>query len=209
MPGWEQGLFAALFIIPGYVMLKVVSLTMAVDFGRSATDLLLRCLLLSTVNYAFSAPLLVWASKRSWPDTALGLSATGIVVLFFIPTSLAIGYIVLVLKKGLLRRALELAGLPYNYPDPSAWDAAFRRIGEQAQFVRVTLKSGQRVAGFFGGQSYAGNFPGPRDIFIELAYRMDDAGNLLEPLPGNRGVYVVQDEIAVVEFLRGGQGHGR
>ncbi|MBE3598394.1 MAG: hypothetical protein IMX02_06220 [Limnochordaceae bacterium] len=200
MPTFEQGLFAALFIIPGYVMLKVTSLTMAVDFGRSATDLLIRCLLLSAVSYVFSLPFVVWASHASWFNTPFGLLLVGIVSLFVVPSSLASAYIILVLKKGLLRRLLGWAGVPYNYPDPSAWDAAFRRFGEKADFVRVTLRSGQAIGGFFGRKSYAGNFPGPRDMFIELAYRMDDQGNLVEPLDGNGGVYIVEDEIAVVEF---------
>lgn len=209
MPSFEQGLFAILFVIPGYVMLKVASVTMAVDFGRSTVDLLLKCLMLSSVSYVFSSPILVWTSQLAWFKTPLGLLTTGVVVVMVVPTLLACSYIVLVLKKGLLRRLADWAKVPYNYPDPSAWDAAFRRLAERGHFVRVTLKSGYTVAGFFGHRSWVGTSPGSRDIFIELAYHVDEHGNLLGPMKGNTGVYIAQEEIAIVEFLRGGEESGR
>lgn len=205
MPNFEQGLFLALFLLPGYVMQRVTSLTIPALETRNTTEVLLRCLLGSAFSYAFSGPVLLVASQRGWLNGFLGLLVVGVVTLVVIPALLSAVSAVLV-EKGIVKWLLERLGLPYNHPSPSAWDTAFRSVGQKATFVRVRLKSGYQVAGFFGPRSCAGTFPGPRDLFIELVYRLDQNGNLVEPLAGSQGVYLAADDILGIEFLRGGDG---
>lgn len=67
----------------------------------------------------------------------------------------------------------------------------------------VTLKSGTRLAGFFGRESLVSDFPREKDLFIERAFKVDKDGNLSAEVEDNRGIYVAPGEISFVEFVRG------
>lgn len=201
--GVQQGLFILSFIIPGYVMLRTVSMTISTDYGDHVR-LLIRCVLLSAINYVVAGPLLLAASSRGYLDAPAGILVFGTLSVLVLPTLLAVLYVYIMLRLQVPRWIFErILHLPYNYPISSAWDAVFR--SREFDFVRVTLKSGTRLAGFFGQKSLAPDFPRDRDLFIEQAWRMDEYGNPVGEIEDNRGVYVAPGEISVIEFLRGRQ----
>ena len=90
---------------------------------------------------------------------------------------------------------------------PTAWDWHF---GKGAPgWVIVTLKNGSRVVGFFGSDSFAGDDPDERDLYLEAQFKIDGKGRW-KPVVSSAGVLIKADQIAVVEFKKiGGAKNGR
>ena len=84
-------------------------------------------------------------------------------------------------------------------PSPRAWDTAFR--GRVHGFVRLRTESGEWFGGWFGRRSFASSYPEPRELFVEKAWRLDDAGRFTEEELYTEGMYVRCDDLRVVEFL--------
>jgi hypothetical protein len=84
-------------------------------------------------------------------------------------------------------------------PRPSSWDVAFE--GASVGFVRVRMTDGTWVAGYYGPNSYASSHPDPRNLFLELAYAVDDTGKIGDPITSSGGVVVDCTNALVVELL--------
>jgi hypothetical protein len=78
------------------------------------------------------------------------------------------------------------------------WMAMNAKVG----LVRVCLKNGDEVEGWFGRRSMASTDPSQRDIFIEERMTSSDDGSSLEFDPQSTGVWVSSDEIATIYFFR-------
>lgn len=84
------------------------------------------------------------------------------------------------------------------YPAPRAWDAHF--VTRPDEYVRVRLRDGGWVGGWFSRGSWAGKYPHDTDLLIEEAWPIGADGVF-----GDRGlgyaVYVPASAIAFVEML--------
>ncbi len=69
-------------------------------------------------------------------------------------------------------------------------------------YVRVRLKEGGLVLGWYGQGSFASSDAGNGDLYLEEQWR-DDDGWFAEPLPTTRGVWIRGSEIVSVEFFAG------
>ena len=65
----------------------------------------------------------------------------------------------------------------------------------------MTLKDGSRVYGLYGLQSYAGDDPAERDLYLEVQFRPTDTGDWA-PVEDSGGVLVKGDQIALIEFKK-------
>ena len=63
----------------------------------------------------------------------------------------------------------------------------------------MTLTSDERVAGFFGVESFASSDIGERDVYIEEEYLVSEGG-IWEPRANKVGILVPFKEIKYVEF---------
>jgi Family of unknown function (DUF6338) len=79
----------------------------------------------------------------------------------------------------------------------TAWDWYFSQ--KKPAWVIVTLKNGSRVYGLFGRNSFAGNDPDRRDLYLEATYRLLSNGEWA-PNEDTRGILILGDQIAVIEF---------
>ncbi len=79
----------------------------------------------------------------------------------------------------------------------TAWDWYFSQ--QRPVWAVVTLKSGARIYGLFGKNSFAGNDPERRDLYLEATYRVLANGEWA-PNEDTGGVLVLGDQIAFVEF---------
>ncbi|MDA5147591.1 DUF6338 family protein [Streptomyces sp. AD681] len=95
----------------------------------------------------------------------------------------------------------ERRGRPTQYvTTPSAWDHVFAGLGPC--FIRVRLKSGSWVGGWYGGASYASSHPATaHDLYLESAWRMAPDGRFLSRVDLTRGLYVRLDDVEVLEFV--------
>jgi hypothetical protein len=82
---------------------------------------------------------------------------------------------------------------------PAAWDWRFSRVARSGMFVMVTLTSGERVAGFFGGNSFASSDAGERDLYIEEEYTVTDEG-VWEARDEKVGILISAREVRYIEF---------
>jgi len=63
----------------------------------------------------------------------------------------------------------------------------------------VTLTNDERIAGFFGGRSFASSDSGERDLYLEEEYTVSDTGSW-EPRSETVGILLPGKEIKYVEF---------
>ncbi|WP_078988020.1 DUF6338 family protein [Streptomyces sp. XY332] len=89
---------------------------------------------------------------------------------------------------------------------PTAWDHAFRDC--PPSFVRIRLKDGSWVGGWYGSKSYATSFPHPPELFLERSYRMKSDGSFSAEVTRSMGMYVKCTEIDFFEILANSESGG-
>ncbi|GAA3134909.1 DUF6338 family protein [Streptomyces rectiviolaceus] len=82
---------------------------------------------------------------------------------------------------------------------PSAWDHIFR--DRRPCFVRLRLRDGTWVGGWYGNKSYATSYPQPRELHLESAWRMRDDGSFTERVEGTAGLHVRGADVDIVEMV--------
>ncbi len=82
---------------------------------------------------------------------------------------------------------------------PTAWDWKFSKVPRGGQFVMITLTNDEKVAGFFGENSFASSDSSERDLYIEEEYTVSEAG-IWEARSDKVGILVASREIKYIEF---------
>lgn len=192
------------FLLPGFVFLWSFERMAGPVWGRG-TERLVRAVAWSTTIYAAGSPWLVRLGTQVAEHrtvSSVELWAAGVVFVFVAPLALGI-------TLGLARTSGLAEGLRERLrrvspvdPTPTAWDYALQQ--ETRFFVRIRLKNGERVGGYYGERSYASSYPEPHEIFLESAWRLDDDGTFIEPIEGSRGLLVSQSEVEVLELMDAG-----
>ncbi|MYW02406.1 DUF6338 family protein [Streptomyces sp. SID3343] len=85
---------------------------------------------------------------------------------------------------------------------PTAWDRMFRNQG--SCFVRMRMRDGAWVGGWYGSRSYATAYPQPQEVFLESAWLMNADGSFVRRIAGSIGLHVRAGEVDVVELLSPG-----
>lgn len=116
-------------------------------------------------------------------------AVTALALLVVVPAATALG---VSLWTGRRRSAIYDA-------TPTAWDDAFKNRAHC--FVRVRLKSGQWVGGWYGDRSYASSYPQPADIYLQTAWDVSSEGFFRKPLEQSGGIYIRIDEIECLDFI--------
>lgn len=189
---------AILFLVPGLNATWTIE-RLSGPSRLKGTERLLRALSLSVLIYLLASFWLLRVATRAIDDHLWVWEPIigGFVILFVAPVGLAV--IVEFLRRsgivrGVLRRVTTID------PTPRAWDFAFQEGGPF--FVRLKLRDGEMVAGFFGEGSFASAYPEQGDLFLEEAWRVDENGAFIERAPGTAGMMVPQDSIELVELLQ-------
>ena len=141
------------------------------------------------------SPWLVQLQDRRWTAEEIlnGIAArprlaavVALLLLVIVPTAIAVLGQLRPRKPFQLLRPLTLA--PIYHPTPSAWDRAAPDRGNA--FVRIFTEDERWVGGWLGPGAYVSTYPQPRDIFIDVEWKMSSTGDFLEPVPGSLGVFV-------------------
>jgi hypothetical protein len=82
---------------------------------------------------------------------------------------------------------------------PTAWDHMFRDRG--SCFVRVRLKDGTWVGGWYGTRSFATSYPEARELFLQSAWRMNPDGGFLQRVTDTSGLHIRVTDGDVVELV--------
>jgi hypothetical protein len=192
------------FVLPGFVALRYRERTYVTTAEDTPFERLLNALYYSSLTYLalFGAAIALGydaADVRAFygGDKALscyvGLGAAGFV------SSLAIAELARQWNRSGARTwVLARAGIDAVHATPSGWEHFFQK-GYRA-FLRVTLKDGRVVAGYFGNRSFAGYTADTPDLYLEQRYQLNEQDWFDGAAPGTLGVYVRADEIVSVEF---------
>ncbi|MBL7198122.1 MAG: hypothetical protein ISS47_08480 [Candidatus Omnitrophica bacterium] len=183
MPTTIQSLLIViLFIMPGFIISKVISLLVPfLEKEKSEGGLILQALTFSCINYAlfFWLILLLYEQKNLW-------WLLSIIVLILAP--ILIGYIASkIIKKTFLNVTLTA----------SAWDYYFS--GEEPAWILITLKDGTRIGGFFSKNSFVST--GGCDIYIEEVWKIEQ-GKFVSKIENTDGCIVKNEEIKYIEFFQ-------
>lgn len=82
---------------------------------------------------------------------------------------------------------------------PTAWDHLFRRSGPC--FVRMRLRDGAWVGGWYGSRSYATSYPQAPEIYLESAWLMKPDGSFVRPVRDSAGIHIRAADTDVLELL--------
>jgi hypothetical protein len=191
-------LLAIAFLVPGFVLSSVLATTFR-RRARSASDLTLQDLTFSCLNYGLWSWLIVLMIHGDWLRDSPGFSSLiAFVVLFASPVALGL-LAARLSRREAVRGLLSALGFRVHRFIPTAWDFKFSE--ERPAWVIVRLKDGSCVFGFWGEDSFAGDEPGERDLFLQAVFMPSDSGHW-QPVPDTGGRLIHADEIATVEFRR-------
>lgn len=193
-----QILAIVFFLIPGLNATWIIE-RLAGRTPISSTERLLRAVGLSVLIYTIASPWLVRLAHRAaahrplWPfEPVIGFA----LLVFVAPVLLGLGWTRIrrnVWSRGIARRLTPID------PSPTPWDYVFSR--DEALMIRLRLRGGELIGGFFGPDSTASFYPERQDIYVEQVWQLADDGTFLEPLEESRGILVRRDDVEVVELL--------
>ncbi len=194
----SAALLTAAFLVPGFIWSAVLSMLVP---RRSTAEQhrLLEFLTLSCINYGLWSWLLFLLFHDGFISRHPYWSS---LLLFVIVFASPIG---LGLTSGFLRQRTNVAlflgrfGINTIHPIPTAWDYHFTK--GVPYWVIVTLRNDSRVYGYFGGQSFAGDDPNERDMYIEAVFMLAPTGDWA-PVEDSAGILIKAEQIAAIEFKR-------
>ncbi len=200
-------LILAVFVLPGFVTLLLRERMFAVRGEDTQFERLLNALYYSALIYALA---LAGGAACGLDKTdikelyngqkslAEDLEAAAIVALAL---PLAIAFVGLWWRKSRTVRPwmLGLVRISAAHSVDSGWNEAFSREG--APMIRVTLRDGRVVGGYFGQGSLAGYSEHAQDLFIAERWSLDpQTGWFQERAVGTAGVWMARGEIVSIEF---------
>jgi Family of unknown function (DUF6338) len=202
--GGPENLYLILvFIVPGVVALSVRSKFIT---GRSpsTTENLLTFLVLSLVYYSLIIFLLqdALSVREPW------ITRAAIWILLILVGPAVFGFVlgVAAQKEWAAYFVNKIDAWFANRLDltlvhviPAAWDWRFSKVPRGGMFIMVTLTNDEKVAGYFGRNSFASSDAGERDLYIEEEYSVTDDGRW-EPRPEKVGILIPVKEIMYIEF---------
>jgi hypothetical protein len=190
--------FTAIFIVPGFVWSAVLSMFLARRSGMGDSRVL-ECFSLSCVNNAIWSWLLFLIYQGQWFEHRQVVASVGLFVVTLVsPVALGVAcaYFAQTRKIAIW---LHRWGFRTISSIPSAWDYFFSK--SWPYWVIVTLKDGSHIYGLYGQQSFAGDEPVSRDLYLEATYHLIDDGQWA-PTEDSAGIWLKADEIVSLEFRR-------
>ena len=191
-------LLAIAFLVPGFILSSVLASTFR-RRSRSPADLMLQYLTLSCVNYGLWSWLIALMIQGDWVSRHPLFTALLVFTVLFASPVLLGALAPALSRKPLVKRVLSAVGFNVDRFIPTAWDFKFEQ--ETPSWVIVRLRDGASVYGFWGSESFAGDEPGERDLFLEAVFQPSNEGHW-QPAPDTAGILIRADEIATIEFRR-------
>ena len=190
---------AIAFLLPGFILSTMLGMRFRLR-SRTGTELVLQYITLSCFNHGIWSWLIVLMVYSPWFQSRAWLTASLVFLILFI-SPVTIGLLIGQLSRvRLVQRLLSAFGFKIHRFIPTAWDFKFER--EEASWVIVQLKDRSMVFGFLGSESFSGDDPDERDLYIEAVFRPVDGHDHWQPVPDTSGILIKADQIATIEFRR-------
>jgi hypothetical protein len=184
-------LFFLIFFVPGFVSMKVYDLLVAGD-KRDFSKSTLEVFAYGAINLALLFPL-IWLVLyyRLYNTHPMLFAVFTTLVLLVMPIFWPWVYVKKVVVHPKLARLIVS-------PNKRPWDFFFSK--KEEAWVIVTLKNGRKIGGIYSGNSFASSFPLPEQIYLEKIWKLNKAGEFIEPIERSKGVIIIKD-ILTVEFF--------
>lgn len=160
------------------------------DLGHRLLRALTASVVLNSLYFAvFGGELVDLVRPESFPERTRMVALHSLLLLFTLPAlgALAVSW-------------AEQRRLRARYRGtPTAWNHMFR--DRSGSFIRLRLKDGTWVGGWYGGKSYASSYPQSAELYLESSYRMAADGTFLARVESTRGLYVRAEDIDILELL--------
>lgn len=193
------------FVLPGFVTLRINELTHTIRRQESPFERLLLALYYSALTYGvvFLAAAIGGVQRKDVEDLVkteqdiwklLVLAVAVLVVIPFVISNAARLWQGSEVRPKVLGRArISLA-----HSTPSGWDHYFAT--SSFAYLRVTLRDGRVVGGYYGPESFAGYSDQKQDLYLEHRWELDDDDWFTRQAEGTRGVWLARESIVSVEF---------
>lgn len=200
-------LILAVFVLPGFVTLLLRERMFAVRGEDTQFERLLNALYYSALIYAIVLAAgalggldkadIVWF-YRGKKSLAEDFEAAALITLV-LPVVIAVVGLRWRSSRKVRPFVLHFIGVSPSHSVSSGWNEAFGREG--SPMLRVTLKDGRVVGGYFGDGSLAGYSEHAQDLFISERWSINPENDwFVEAARGTEGLWIGRDEIASIEF---------
>tara|TARA_Y100000296_G_scaffold26814_1_gene31497 strand:+ start:1366 stop:1971 length:606 start_codon:yes stop_codon:yes gene_type:complete len=185
----DKLLLFVLFVIPGFISLKVYELlnpAMRTDSSKQLIDVIAY----SCLNYALLSPFIYWLCNVEKINP--NLLYPSLVFMLFIAPLLWVA-----LWQGIRRKHFIQKFIPH--PTSQAWDFVFSK--RKPYWIKVTLISGRQIAGLYSSQSFTSSSPHPQQIYMEETWILNKDGGFDRPKNQTAGVLILATDIECVELI--------
>lgn len=187
--------FAILFLVPGFVSIKVWDLLVP-SGRRELTATSLDVFAYGAITFALlTVPLSALDILGTWSQRhPVGGSALWASILFVFPAILPLAWWKIL--------AWEKLRAHIVHPVPKPWDYVFG-LGT-GYWVILHMKDGRRIGGRYDEDSFASSFPHPEQLYLQEIWELDEQGAFRERIERTRGVMVSFEDVYAIEFFDGG-----
>lgn len=180
------------FAIPGFISLKAYSI-ICPGLARDSDKLLIDAVTYSSINYA----ILFWPIYEI--ETRDIRTAHGSFYVAFYVFVLLIAPVVWAFSIKFLRET-SFGQRAAPHPTGKPWDFVFGR--RKKAWVIINLKSGDKIAGLYSGESFASSAPAAEQIYLQETWVLNTDGGFDRPREDTAGILVTSTEIASIEFFK-------
>lgn len=193
----EQLPWLLVLILPGFISIRVFELLVPArrtSTGREA----LEALSYGAINFGiWAVPVLYWLPWLQVRPLTFTLVAIGLLIVS--PAALALGARALLVWPFVRKWVV--------HPVPTAWDHFFGL--RRAAWMRIHLKNGRFIGGWYGLDSFASSDPEWRDLYVEQAWELDGRGGFKEKVSDTMGFLVRMEDCELIELLSSSQAQPR
>ncbi len=179
------------FVTPGFVALTVYDLLVPGvrrDFGTASVQLIAYSLLNHVTVFTPLEPLLVPSFRVEHPAIWYLILVAALVIAPSLGAAIIVG----------LRKSAFLQGR-LIHPTPTGWDFMFGR--GKTLYLSCQLRSGKRVGGYFGANSFASSYPEPPQVYVEELWKLDTDGHFIERVERTGGGIISLAECDLLEIF--------
>lgn len=181
-----------MFVIPGFITLKTYELLYPSQLKDSSKQLI-DAVTYSCVNYA----LLYWPIMKVESSELKSINP-GVYTAFYMFVLLFSPIIIAFLWK-LLRESKRFQK-NLHHPTQKPWDYFFAK--KKCCWVKVILKNGDIIGGYYGTESFASSSPAEEQIYLEQKWILSENGGFERQVNGTIGVIIMNSEISHIEFRK-------
>ncbi len=201
----EALIIIVLIFIPGMILSQL--LRSAVAFYPSEPNAW-HFLSMGAIGLALHVPvflawthfLVEWYREGTLPEQWVNATLWVLFAIFLWPIMVGEGTLRLVQREG-VDAFLDRYGMAYKDRPPTAWDWAVN-ISE-TRWVKIRLKDGTWVAGWFGPSSFASIYKNNKDLYLERTWYLDANGDISDQEPNTDGIWIAHDQIQYMTFQHG------